>query len=414
MTRPAPARAKSGTTRGWFHDCLSGILNTFQYIGRLFIPRKAKTVRTVRAAVLESYAQPIEIRQLEQPALQRDGILVDVTQAGICGTDVHILQGNLPGPLPLILGHEAVGRVRELGPGVAQDALGQILHPGDLVGWASSISCGTCYYCGAGEVTLCENRRVYGINQPATAWPYLSGGWADQIYLRPGTTVVRLPAGVEPQQVIALGCAGPTVIHGLSLDTTPQLNDGIVVVQGSGPVGLAACMYAKLRGASQVILVGAPANRLRVARELGACDLALDIDELTDPMERVEQVLAQTPRGRGADLVIEATGIPSAVDESMRLARRNGVVLVLGQYTDKGFASLNPHLITRKQLTMRGSWAFGPKHYLEYVRSLDSLSSRFQLHRLVTTYDLADVNTALKDMRSGDTIKPVLICQRNP
>jgi threonine dehydrogenase-like Zn-dependent dehydrogenase len=142
--------------------------------------------------------------------------------------------------------------------------------------------------------------------------------------------------------------------------------------------------------------------------------LALDINELTDPMERVEQVLAQTPRRRGADLVIEATGIPSAVDESMRLARRNGIVLVLGQYTDKGFAALNPHLITRKQLTMRGSWAFGPKHYLEYVRSLDSLSSRFQLNTLVTTYDLADVNTALKDMRSGDTIKPVLICQRNP
>ena len=162
------------------------------------------------------------------------------------------------------------------------------------MGWASSISCGTCYYCGAGEVTLCENRRVYGINQvePHTAWPYLSGGWADQIYLHPATTVVRLPAEVEPQQVIALGCAGPTVIHGLSLDATSQVNDGIVVVQGSGPVGLAACIYAKLRGASQVILVGAPANRLRVARELGACDLALDINELTDPMERVEQVLA--------------------------------------------------------------------------------------------------------------------------
>src|SRR5690606_16003154 len=118
--------------------------------------------------------------------------------------------------------------------GVTTDAFGRPLRPGDRVAWASSIACGSCYYCAAEkELTLCENRTVYGINQPADRWPHLSGGWAEQIYLRPGSAIFRLPDDTSAEEAIALGCAGPTVVHGVLELVRPRVGE-TVVVQGGG------------------------------------------------------------------------------------------------------------------------------------------------------------------------------------
>lgn len=167
-------------------------------------------------------------------------------------------------------------------------------------------------------------------------------------------------------------------------------------------------MYSKLGGAAQVILVGGPRNRLDLAVELGMCDLAVDIFEHPDAADRVRQVVAQTPGHRGADVVVEATGVPQAVAEGLDICRKNGRYLVVGQYTDHGSTALNPHLVTRKQLQVFGSWAFAGEHYTDYVASLPQLAQRFDLARLATRYDLTEANQALADMRSGATLKPVL------
>src|SRR5690606_15062480 len=157
------------------------------------------------------------------------------------------------------------------------------LRTGDRVTWASSIACGACFYCVAEkEFTLCENRTVYGINQPADRWPHLSGGWAEQIYLRPGSAIFRLPDETSAEEDIALGCAGPAVVHGLLELVRPRVGD-TVIVQGSGPVGIAAAMYATLSGAGKVVMVGGPASRLGLARDLGVCHEVVDIDEHPDP-----------------------------------------------------------------------------------------------------------------------------------
>lgn len=199
-----------------------------------------------------------------------------------------------------------------------------------------------------GERSLCERRAGYGINQSAETWPHLSGSWADEIYLQPGSTVVRLPEGTTAEQVIALGCAGPTVGARAARDH-PAARGDVVVVQGAGPgpVGLASAMYAKLAGAAKVVIVGAPRSRLDLALELGVCEVAVDIFKVPSPDERRERVLAETTAGRGADLVVEATGAPQAVGEGFDLCRKNARYLVVGQYTDHGPVPLNPHLITR-------------------------------------------------------------------
>lgn len=361
-----------------------------------------------RAVVLERFKSDLVTREFSSVPPEPGAAVAAVTYGGICGTDVHLQQGSMTIPLPLVLGHEAVGTITSLGEGVTTDAVGQPLREGDAVTWMSNISCGSCFYCAREhEPSLCTARKIYGINQSSQVWPHLSGGWAEEIYLQPGSTIVRLPEGISAEQAISLGCAGPTIVHGLLRVATPRLGE-TVVVQGSGPVGLAAAMYAKLAGAAKVILVGGPANRLKLAAELGVSDVNIDIFEMSDAAERADAVLAETMGGRGADLVVEATGVPTAVAEGIELCRKNGRYLVVGQYTDHGPTPLNPHHVTRKQLQVLGSWAFAAEHYVDYVLSLPMVAARFDLARLITPYDLDSANEALADMRCGKTIKPVL------
>ncbi|MEZ4497850.1 MAG: alcohol dehydrogenase catalytic domain-containing protein, partial [Thermomicrobiales bacterium] len=211
-------------------------------------------VTTARGVVLNAFNEPLSIETAEISAPEPGAMVVRVTHGGVCGTDVHLHHGNLKIPTPVILGHEGIGTIEALGEGVTVDFDGTPLRVGDTVAWMSSIPCGDCYWCTIEhEPTLCETRKVYGINQAFDVWPHLSGSWADAIYLQPGSTIFRLPDGVTPLQAIALGCAAPTAVHGV-LDIMRIGFGDTVVVQGAGPVGLAAAMYAHYSGASKVIV----------------------------------------------------------------------------------------------------------------------------------------------------------------
>jgi threonine dehydrogenase-like Zn-dependent dehydrogenase len=361
-----------------------------------------------RGVVLRSFGAPLVLETTPVPDPEPGAVVAEVDLSGVCGTDVHLHHGYLPIPLPLILGHEAVGRVARLGAGVTTDFSGNPLREGDIVAWSSNIPCGRCHWCVvAGERTLCEERKVYGVNQRFDVFPRLSGGWAEAIYLQPGSAIFRLPDDVRPEQVIALGCAGPTAMHGV-IDVAGITAGDTVVVQGSGPVGIASAMYAHLAGAARVILLGGPAARLDLAREIGVGDVHIDIFEFPDPAERLRLVLDATPGRRGADVVLECAGVPEAVAEGWEMARRGGTFLALGQYTDRGPTPLNPHVITRKQLRIVGSWGFAEKHYLGHIQAIPRLAERFDLPRLITRYPLEAAELALADMAAGRVMKPVL------
>ncbi len=361
----------------------------------------------IRAVVLNEFNAPLELESAPLPEPGPGAVVAHVDLAGVCGTDVHLHHGHLPMALPIVLGHEGVGRVWRLGEGVATDFSGNPLRDGDAIAWSSNIPCGQCYWCVvAGQRTLCETRKVYGVNQRFDEFPRLSGGWAEAIYLQPGSAIFRLPDNLSPEEMIALGCAGPTAIHGV-IEVARITAGDTVVVQGSGPVGIASAMYAHLAGASRVILVGGPSSRLDLAREIGVGDVHVDIFEFPDAGERVRLVADATPGHRGADVVLECAGVPEAVAEGWEMARRGGTFLALGQYTDRGPVPLNPHLITRKQLRIVGSWGFAEKHYLGHIEALPRLAARFDLSRLITRYGLEDANTALHDMGTGRVMKPV-------
>jgi threonine dehydrogenase-like Zn-dependent dehydrogenase len=360
------------------------------------------------AVVLSEFNAPLKVESALVPEPGPGAVVARVDLAGVCGTDVHLHHGQLPIPLPVVLGHEGVGRVWRLGDGVTTDFSGHPLREGSPIAWSSNVPCGRCYWCVVvGERTLCETRKVYGVNQRFDEYPRLSGGWAEAIYLQPGSAIFRLPDDLSRDQVIALGCAGPTAVHGV-IEVAGITAGDTVVVQGSGPVGIASAMYAHLAGASRVILVGGPPGRLDLVREIGVGDVHVDIFEFPEPDERLRLVLDATPGRRGADVVLECAGVPAAVAEGWEMTRRGGTFLALGQYTDRGAVPLNPHVITRKQLRVVGSWGFAEKHYLGHMQALPRLAARFDLSRLITRYTLEDADRALDDMSAGRVTKPVL------
>ena len=164
------------------------------------------------AAVLTAYRAPLELREYPVPDTATGEALIRVEMAGICGTDVHLCDGELNIPLPVILGHETVGRIEKLGQGLQSDWRGRPLAVGDRVTWASSVVCGECHYCRLkGQPTRCVARKAYGISYCADEAPHLRGGYAQFILLRPGSAIFRIPDAVATDSVIGAGCALTTV-----------------------------------------------------------------------------------------------------------------------------------------------------------------------------------------------------------
>jgi threonine dehydrogenase-like Zn-dependent dehydrogenase len=362
---------------------------------------------SVKAAVLPAFESPLEIREYPDPAELAPGeTLVRVEMAGICGTDVHLWLGQLPIPTPVILGHETVGRIEKTN-GVERDWRGRPLSAGDRVCWASSIACGECFYCRLkGQPTRCLTRKAYGISYNADEAPHLRGGYAEKILLRAGTSLFRIPDNVPTEAVVGAGCALTTAIHGS--ERAPVQWGETVVIQGSGPVGIAALVTAKIAGALKIVVVGGPKHRLEMAKEFGA-DVTLDIADVADIGDRRRRVLDETG-GYGADVVIECVGHPEAVNEGLDYCRDGGKYVVLGQYGNAGNISFNPHTITRKQLQVIGSWGFEPRHVHRALELLESPIWRDLFARQVThRFGLEQANEALQTTRSWAAGKTAIV-----
>ena len=366
-----------------------------------------RSTETARAAVLPDFQLPLEIRDYPLPKNIGSGAaLVKVEMAGVCGTDVHLWKGQLPIPCPIILGHETVGTIVRLGEGLSTDWTGTALNEGDRVTWSAGMRCGHCRFCTVYRVpTRCSNRSAYGISFSSDIAPHFSGGYADFIYLRPGTSIFKL-SDIATETVIGAGCALVTAIHGLERVGVGWGDS--VVIQGSGPVGLASLAIAKSSGALNTIVIGGPHARLEIATAFGA-DQTIDIDELRDPAERLGRV-RQLTGGYGADAVIECVGSPSVVAEGFEMCRDGGKYLVLGHYGDAGSAPINPHVITRKQLTVYGSWASEPRHMERAIEFLKAQSDRFPFGRLVShRFSLDDTFEALQTTSKWASSKSVVV-----
>lgn len=365
------------------------------------MPRAADALH---AAVMEAPEAPIALRRIEAPPLEDGAVLLDVVASEVCGTDVHLWHGRLAGvPYPIIPGHVSVGRIAAIGgSAVVRDLEGVPFRSGDVVTFCDVV--GTCHACWtclvAKETTRCPHRRVYGIT--LGVGDGLCGGWAERMVLRPGTHLLRLPDGLDAETFIGGGCGAVTAFHAVRRAEV-RLGDTVVVL-GAGPVGQSAAAFAALSGAGPVILVGAPDDRLRMARRMGA-DVTLSI-EAAPHEERRRAILAATS-GRGADIVIEATGVATAAVEAMTLARDGGTVVIAGHYTDAGATPLNPHAhLNRKHLEVRGCWGSDVSHFHGAMAAMARHHTKAPWREMVTRwYGLTECDEALRAVAAGAILK---------
>jgi len=359
----------------------------------------------VRAAVMTAPNEPIVVQEFPMPTLEEGAILLRTIYSEVCGTDVHLHHGRLSGvPYPVIPGHVNVGEIADL-KGTPVDVDGRPLRRGQVVTFLDvHETCGHCWFCTVAKAsTRCPHRKVYGITYSASEG--LLGGWAEMIYLKPGVKVLPLPEEVPAERFIGAGCGLPTSVH--AIERAEIMLGDTVVVQGSGPVGLTCTILAQLTGATDVIVIGGPEQRLAEAERVGAT-LTLDI-ATTSEEERRAAILERTG-GRGADVTIEASGNPAAVREGFGLTRDAGRYVIVGQYTDAGDIRLNPHRdINRKHLEVRGSWGSDFSHFWRGLRVVARYGERFQWERFVTRrYGLEEANAALDDVEHYRTVKALI------
>ncbi len=359
---------------------------------------------TIRAAVMTAPAAPLEVWTLDDPIMEPGSVLLETIASEVCGTDVHLHHGRLAGvPYPIVPGHVSVGRIADMRE-VTHDALNVPLTLGDAVTFYDvHEACGTCYHCSVtGQSNRCPHRRVYGITHGASDGPL--GGWAEQIYLKPGVRIVRLPEGLSADLVIGGGCG---LFTGYAAIERSQLAMGdVIVVQGAGPVGLAAAAFAALRGASLVVVIGAPQARLDLAQALGA-DVVLPLD--VEVAERRTRIMELTD-GRGADVVVEASGNPAAIPEALECMRDGGTYVIAGHYTDTGTAQINPHLhVNRRHADVRGQWGTDFRHIVRAVTMLAKYRDRLPFDRVIGgRYALDDADAALDDVAALRVTKAII------
>ncbi len=349
---------------------------------------------------------PLEMREHPRPVLPAGGILLETLASEVCGTDVHLHEGRLDSvPWPIIPGHVSCGRVVEIS-GSPRDPFGEPIERGDVVTFYDVFGqCGACYSClVARQETRCPHRRVYGITTCATDG--LLGGWATHIELRPGVRTLKLSPGVTVEDFMGGGCGLPTGFS--AVERGGVVFGDTVLIQGAGPVGQSAAIFARLCGAGRVLMIGGPGNRIAAARQRGIDD-ALELEAAGGPDERKRWILDQT-RNRGADLVIEATGNPGAVREALEMVRDGGRVVVVGQYTDAGEISLSPHRhLNRKHVTLFGSWGYEFRHLYLALGGLERTRKACNWAGFTTReYGLRDAERALKDMKSRSVLKALI------
>jgi len=360
-------------------------------------------------AVIPKPSAAVELREVTAPELEQNSALLAVELSEVCGTDVYLQKGLLEGvPYPLVPGHVSVGRLRKI-RGNLCDVEGKKFREGDRVTFLDvHRTCNACWYCLVAKATTrCPHRKVYGITYGLDDG--LCGGWAEQIYLKPGTRCIRLDA--DPETFMAGGCALPTALHAIERGDI-AIGDTVLVL-GSGPVGINAIILALMRGALKVLCIGAPHHRLEAASQVSASDV-LNFEDHTE-RERLDWVLEST-NGRGVDVTIEATGAPDAVVQAMRFTRDAGRVVVVGQYTDHGPTSpevaFNPHLdLNKKHLDVRGCWGSDFSHFYRaaHIVADSNRSVPWEvLKAKLSRYRLDQANEALADVKEGRVLKALI------
>jgi L-iditol 2-dehydrogenase len=302
----------------------------------------------MKALVLKEYKK-FAYEDVPPPAPAPDEVLIAVKACGICGSDVHGMDGSTGRRRPpIIMGHEAAGVIADVGSSAKGWSVG------DRVTMDSTIYCGRCEYCRRGEINLCDQRRVLGVS----CEDYRQHGAFAEFVAAPPHILYRLPDSVTFEQAALVE---PFAIALHAIRRAPvALNDSVVVI-GAGMIGLALVQALKRTGCGRLISVDIAPDRLNRAADCGATDT------IDSSKENAGETISKLTTGRGADLAFEAVGVTATVDLALRCVRKGGSVTLVGNVAPKIEFPLQ--IVVTRELSIYGSCASRG----EYPACLDML-----------------------------------------
>lgn len=357
--------------------------------------------KTCRSAVLKSVRQ-MEIQEFPVPEIKDDDALLRVEMVGVCGTDTHMYKGESTNAWPIIMGHEFVGHIEEIG---AFKAKISGCKKGDRVVVESRFGCGACEPCIQGKYNRCVDQLGYGFQISCDTPPYLWGAYGEYVYLPKRAILHKIDEDV-PAEAAVLTCAvlGDSVrwlshIGGVSLGDT-------VVILGTGQQALGGIVVAREAGASTVIVTGTDSDteRFKMAKRLGA-DYLINVDQ-EDEAEAVRRIT----NGRKADIVFDCSGSVKAMARSTEMVKKGGVIVTPGMYGGKK-TPVDFDAVVFNEIEIRGAHT----HNISSVNTAINIinSRKYPLEEIVThVYGLEEAELAVQvagyEVKGESPIKVVI------
>jgi 2-desacetyl-2-hydroxyethyl bacteriochlorophyllide A dehydrogenase len=326
-------------------------------------------------AVVVHEPHDVRVEEVPEPEMGPKDVVVKVGACGICGTDIHIIDGEFPPTVyPIIIGHEFGGTVVAVG----KDVVG--VRVGDRVGVDPTLNCGECYFCQRGQGNLCERWNAVGVG-------HHPGGFAECVAV-PERCVYPIPDGMsfaDAALIEPVSC----VVHGFHL-LQPRVGDSYLIY-GAGPMGLQNAQMARFNGASVVAIVDINPSRLEIARGFGFEVVGASLDEVRHVAPR------------GFDIVIEATGKTKVAEMAIEAVIRRGKLLLFGVCPPGEKAAYDAFTIYNQELTIIGSMAvlnsYGPAIDVINAGGIDT-------KKMVThTFPIAQFAEAVATVRAGKGLK---------
>lgn len=358
----------------------------------------------MRAALFVGQGEDLAVEELEAAAPGPRDVVVEVGASGVCHSDLSVVNGYLPLPPPLILGHEGAGTVIEVGSEVTRVATG------DRVIASFVPSCGNCFFCKNDQSNLCEGDAALMMtpratrSDGATATAFTGLGTFSDVMTVNEISLVKVETDLPDEQLSLIGC-GVTTGVGAALNAARVKPGSSVAVVGCGGVGQAVIQGARIAGAAQIIAVDMVEMKRKTAEQLGATDLV-------DPTggTGVSQVQALTG-GRGADYTFEVIGLPETIQQAHDMARRGGTVCVVGMARWDAQVELSAFGLFYQEKTIVGTVYGTSQVRRDFQRYIDLIETgRLDIGAMVSrTCSLDDVNEAFRAMENGEVIRSVIV-----
>jgi D-arabinitol dehydrogenase (NADP+) len=337
-------------------------------------------------AVVYDAPRSYSVTDVPTPEAAAGEVRIKVDQVGLCGTDLHIHEGDFNAAFPLIPGHELVGVVDQLGAGVSRLSLGE------AVSVNPNVYCGACQYCLAGRLILCENLKGYGSNFP--------GFFAE--YVTVPQNLVFSTEGLPPDTAVFTEPAS-CAMHGLeTLGVRPGAS---ALVFGAGPTGLLLAQFIASGGAASVTVAAPTQFKLDTASELGI-DRTVRVDR-DDAEGNIKKLRAASTSGDGYDFVVEATGSTRVAEICVPLTRNGGTVMIYGVTRADEVVSFHPFDVFRREITIKGSFA----EITSFPAAIAALrAGRAKTDGIIThRFSLEDYGKALDALQSDPTVHKIVI-----